>query len=110
MQQVFVAVPVIHKHDEVWKVLAGLGAISIGHFQAEVMVLGVGDHFGMRFSDAAEFSLPIAIIHDPVDLIFGWRPAGVPAIGAGGVETDVASRSRMVVRVQQSLDGSLSEE
>ena len=65
--------PVIHQHDEVGQLLSYLGAVTIWHFQTEIVVLGVGNHFRMR-SDAAEFRLPVAVEHDPIDLVLGRRP------------------------------------
>ncbi len=55
MQQVVVAVAVIHQHDEVGQVFACFGAEAVGHFQTESVVFHVGAHFGVRFGDAAEF-------------------------------------------------------
>jgi hypothetical protein len=48
-------------------------------FSPEVMVLGVGDHFGVCSGNAAELRLPIAIQYDPVDVILRRRTARVPA-------------------------------
>ena len=74
MQQVIGAVTVIHQHDEVGQILPRLGAVAVRHFQAEVMVLGVGAHLRVRFGDAAEFAFPVAVEHDPVDVVLRRRP------------------------------------
>ena len=55
MERIIGAVTVIHQNDEVGQILPRLRAVAIGHLQAKVVVLGVGDHLGMRFDNAAEF-------------------------------------------------------
>ena len=82
MQRIVGTVAVIHQHDEVGQILPRFGAVAIRHFQAKIVVLGVGDHLGMRFGDAAELRLPVAVEHDPVDLVLRRRAARVPAVGA----------------------------
>src|SRR6202040_4137859 len=85
-------------------------AVAVWHFQAEVVVLGVGDHAGVSFGNAAELRLPIAVQNDRVDLILRRRAAGVPAGGARRVESDVAGRAGVVVRIEQGFDGAFADE
>ena len=68
LQQIIVAVAIIHAHDEVRQVLAHFRTIAVRHFQAEVVVLDVGANAGMRFGHAAELALPIAVENHPVDV------------------------------------------
>lgn len=68
IQQVVVAVAVIHPHDEVGQIFAHLGAETIRHFQTEAVVFHIGAHLGMRFRDAAKFAFPVAIKNHPVDV------------------------------------------
>ena len=82
MQQVVVAVPVVHQHDEVGQILPRLRAVAVRHFQAEIVVLHVGAHLRMRLGDAAELRLPVAVEHDPVDVVLRRRTARLPAVGA----------------------------
>ena len=110
MQQVIGAVAVIHQHDEVGQILPHLGAVAIRHFQAEVVVLHVGDHLGMRFGHAAELRLPVAVEHDPVDVVLRRRAARFPAVGARRVEPDVAGGAGGIVGIEQRLDRPLAEE
>jgi len=109
MQLVIGAVTVIHQHDEVGQILPRLGAIAIRHFQTEVMVLGVSDHLGMRFNDTAKFGFPVAVEHDPVDLVLRRRTARIPAVRARRVEPDVAGGAGGIVGIEQRLDGTLAE-
>jgi hypothetical protein len=44
VQQVVVAMAVIHQHDKIGKIPARLGAIAVRHFQTEVVILDVGLH------------------------------------------------------------------
>ncbi len=74
------------------------------------MVLGVGQHLGVRLDNATELSLPIAVEHDPVDVVFGRWSARVPAVDARRVEPNVPRRARVVVGVKQSFDGALPQE
>ncbi len=110
MQQVIGAVAVIHQHDEVGPILPHLGAVAVRHFQAEIVVLGVGDHLGMRLGHAAELGLPVAVEHDPVDVVLRRRTARLPAVGARRVEADVPGGAGGVVGIEQRLDGTLAEE
>jgi hypothetical protein len=50
-------------------------------FSSKVIVLGVGDHFGVCSGNAAERRLPIAIQYGPLDVILRRRTARVPAGG-----------------------------
>ena len=68
VQQVIVAVAVIHQNDEVRKVPARLRAEAIRHFKAEVVILDVGAHPRMRLGHAAELAFPVAIENHPVDV------------------------------------------
>src|SRR5882762_8534456 len=72
------------------------------------MVLGVRDYFLMRFGDAAGLGFPIAVEHDPVDMVLGWRTARIPTVRSGGGEPHVGCRAGRVVRVEQRLDGPLA--
>ena len=101
--------PIVHQHDEVGQILARLRAVAVGHLETEVVILGVGDHRGMRFGHAAELALPVAVEHDPVDLVLRRRAAGVPAVGARRVEANVRRGARGIVRIEQRLDRPLAE-
>ena len=79
MQQIIVAVAVIHQHDEVGQIPPRLGAVAVGHFQAEVVVLDVGVDARVGFGDAAELGFPIAVEDDPVDMVLR-RGVGLPAV------------------------------
>src|SRR6266511_1882627 len=63
----------------------------------------------MRFGDAAELRFPVAVEHDPVDVVLGRRTARVPAIRARCVETDVPRGAGVVIRIEQGLDGTFTE-
>ena len=65
VQQVVVAVAVVHQHDEVGQILARLRAVAVGHFEAEVVVLDVGAHLRMRLGHAAELGFPVAVEDRP---------------------------------------------
>jgi hypothetical protein len=41
------AVAVIHEQDEIGKIGAGLGGVAVGDLEAEVVVFGVGEDFGV---------------------------------------------------------------
>ncbi len=66
--------PIIHLHDEIGQVFPRLRAVAIGHFQTEVVILGVGDDLWVRLGNAAELRLPVAVEHDPVDMVSGGGP------------------------------------
>ena len=62
----------------------------------------------MRLDDATELGLPLAVEHDPVDVVLRRRPAGVPAIGLRRREADVRRGASRIVRIEQRLDGPLA--
>lgn len=109
MQRVIGAVPIIHQHDEVGQTIACPGAVAIRHFQTEVVVLCVGDHLGMRFSDAAELRLPIAVEHDPIDVVLRRRAARFPTLGTRRIEPDMPGGASRIVGIEQRLDRPLAE-
>src|SRR5581483_337183 len=68
---------VIDLDDEIGDIAARRRAHQIRHFEAEVLVLHIGAHTRMRFHNAAEFGLPVAVADDPVDVAFAR--VGLPA-------------------------------
>jgi hypothetical protein len=82
-------VAVVDPHDEVGEIAAHFGAVAVRDFEAEVVILDVGAFLGMGFGDAAELPFPLAVENDPVDVAVPG--AGLPAVGAGGVEADVGA-------------------
>ena len=87
VQQVVLTVTVIHQHDEIGEVFAGLGTIAVRHFQTEIVIFDIGLDPRMRFRHAAEFGLPVAVENHPVDMAAAG--VGLPAVGFGGVEVDM---------------------
>ncbi len=63
MQRVGGAAAVVDQHDEVRPVVAGFGAVAVGHFEAEIVVLDVGDDARVLLGDAAELGFPVAVQH-----------------------------------------------
>src|SRR5680860_1019702 len=68
VERVFCAVAVVHLHDEVRAVFARFGGVAVRHFQAEVVVLYIGQHLGVGLGDAAELGLPATVQNHPVEL------------------------------------------
>src|SRR5580700_1738255 len=58
VQKVVVPVSVVHQDDEVGKVPSRFGAVTVRHFQPEVMILDVRLHPRVGFGYAAELGLP----------------------------------------------------
>jgi hypothetical protein len=54
MQKVVVTVPIVHQHDEIRKVPSRFGAVAVGRFQPEVVILDVCLHPWVGFGHAAE--------------------------------------------------------
>ena len=94
---------VVHQHDEIRKVPSRFGAIAVGHFQPEAVILDVGLDARVGFGHAAELGLPVAIEDHPVDV----APAGVglPAIRARRVELHVRGGAGGIVRIEHGFDG-----
>ena len=86
------------------------GAVAIGHFKAEVVVLDVGDHLRMRFGDAAELRLPVAVEHHPVDLVLRRRAVGLPAIVLEVLKRTCRRGAGGIVGIEQRLDGPFAKE
>ena len=96
VQQVVVAVPVVHQHDEVGEIAADLGAVAVRHLEAEVVVLHVRLHPRVGLGHAAELGFPVAVQHHPVDV--AARGIRLPAVRPGRVEADVRGRADGIVR------------
>ena len=102
------ALAVIDQHDEVGQVAAHRRAEAVGHFEAEVVVLDVGEHPGVRLGDAAELGLPVAVEDHPVEV--AAARVGLPAVGLRGGEADVGGGAGGVVGVEHRLDRALALE
>jgi len=74
------------------------------------MVLRVSDHSRVRFSDAAKFAFPIAVEHDPIDMVLRRRTACLPAVPARRVELRVVGGAVRVVGIGQRLDRTITYE
>ena len=98
---------VVDQHDEVGQILAGFRAETVGHLEAEVVVLHVGSDLRVRLGDAAELGLPIAIENHPIDV--AATGAGLPAIGFRGSEVDVTGGACGIVGIEQRLDGTFAD-
>ena len=61
------------------------GCVTVGPSETKVTAFDVGADFGMRFGDAKKLGLPIASVHDPVDV--ETVGIGFPATRTGGIET-----------------------
>src|ERR1043166_692325 len=102
VEGVFVAASIVHLDDEVGKVFARGGPHQVRDLEVEALVFRVGADAGMRFSDTAEFRLPIAIAHDPVDMTLAR--VCLPDGAFGGGEIDVPRRALRVVSVEDRFD------
>ena len=61
VQQVVLAMAIIHQHDKIGQIPARLRAVAIWHFQAEIVVLDVGLHLRVRLGDAAKLGFPVTV-------------------------------------------------
>src|SRR5260370_35050977 len=68
VQEIVVAVAVVYADDKIRQVSPRFRAIAVRHFEAKIVILDVGSNLRMRFGDAAEFSFPVTIKHDPVNV------------------------------------------
>ena len=105
VQQILVALAIVHAHDEVGPVLAHLGLVAVRHFEPKVVVLHVGTHTGVRFGHAAELGFPVTVEHHPIDV--AATGISLIALGLGGVEADMLGAAGRVVRVEHHLDGAV---
>lgn len=80
IERIVRAVPVIHPYYEIGPIFPRLGATAVRHLESEIVAFSVSDHPRVRFGDAAELGFPVAVEHDPVDVILRRRTAGVPPI------------------------------
>src|SRR5580700_3155329 len=78
VQQIVLAVAVIHQHDKIRKVAPWLGAMPVRDFETEVVILRVRLDARVRFGDAAELGFPVAVEDHPVYVATAW--IGLPAI------------------------------
>ena len=106
MEQVIFTVSVVNEHDKIRNILSGFRAITIWHFQAEIVVLDASPDFRMLFGDAAELSLPVAMQDYSIDM--EAIRTGLPAERIAGIEADMACRTRWIVGIEQSMDWAFS--
>lgn len=93
----------IDTDEEVRQVFVGIAGEKVGHLEAEGVVFGVGENFGVSFEDAAELGLPLGIIDDVVDVAVPGR--GLPKGGAGGIEAYVVGGAYGVLGIEDGADG-----
>ncbi len=72
VQEILRTVTVVDQYNEVRQIAVRLAPHDIGDFQTEVVVLGVRDHAGMGFDNAAELAFPATIEDYIVDVAFAW--------------------------------------
>ncbi len=82
-------------------------AVSIGHFEAKIVILDVGANLRMRLRHAAELGFPIAVEHHPVDVaMLGiWFPNGRCC---EVLKSNVGRRASGIVGIEQGFDGALA--
>ena len=107
VEQVVVAVAIVHEHDEVGEVGARLGAVPVGDLQPQTVVLDVGADRRLRLDEATELGLPVAVADYPVDV--AAARVGLPAGPLRGGEVDVNRRAGRVVGVEHGRDRAVAE-
>src|SRR5262245_57790229 len=105
MEKIIGSMSVVHQHDEIGQVFADFRAIPVWNFKAKIMVFGIGDDFGVSLGHTAELRFPIAVEDDPVDVIPGWWPTGLPSFSTGSGEANVRRGTGRIIRSQQGFYG-----
>ena len=73
-------VSVVHQDNEVGAVNPHFRTETVRHFKTEIVIFDVGADFRVMLGDAAKFTFPIAVEDDPIQMAFGRRADGFPAI------------------------------
>ena len=87
---------VFHEDNEIGKIAACFGTHQVRHFEAEIMILGVSQHFRMGLGQTAKLCLPVAIQNDPIHLILWRRSTSFPAFAPGCIEAHILRRTDRV--------------
>ena len=105
VQGVFDAHAVVDEDDEVREVAAIRRGEAVGDFEAQVVVLGVGENLGVGFGGAAELGFPVAVQDDVVHGVLRRGALGVVAFGFPGGESHVFGGPGGVVGIEDGVYG-----
>ena len=103
VQRVILAVAIVHADDEVGNVSTDIATYPVGHGEAQALVRHIGEDVGVRFQQAAEFHLPVAVAYRAVHMAAPC--VGLPDGLLGRAEVHVCADALGIERGERGEDG-----